>query len=744
MAPSPVDFALDPKSDLGVDLTAAVQAKLQEYLGASYSDSSLALYVVVMLAHSTKQSALAENLVEFLGEADAKAMAEWLFGMLPGFIEQHRAQGAAAAAAGPGVTTTFAGARAVHVNTLCSPGMRHPHAGPPSITDELELSLLPDDTATEAAMPAEEGSDQEEGRAAGQRREQGQEREERRESQRRATSAAPSGGGRRLASAVVRGGPPPAESEWRGRRRSRSRSPHGASRQPARRRSWSPDGRHRRTAHESRHHHFHSHQHHHWGPYHHDARGGRSPPRHWQQLREREHEWGGERARGVRAPRSPSPPRRGGGREAGGRSWRDAAPAPRRRSLSPPRSRREAGECGGRRRGEEPGSYDPRQPSVFERLQEQQQQQEEREEPQQEEEQRQQHDAGAATGAPAFHAGDPAQPWERPSYMDLEVQQRQQAATAQAAAGAQQLLSQQRRQQALMLQAAAGQFAAAVAAAAAPGAAGAAQLRATAALPPGTTLRVTVPGLAQWQQDGAGAREVLELQQQQGLAPAAPLVAQPELQETLRKCLRSMELELVELRADALQARKQEAEAARPPSASAKLDKILRTVCVSNVHTAATERVLIAHFGREPSTGRKSGVVQIEFSDAAEAQNALALSGSALLQQVIQVVPSDSPAAKAAASRVLRGAAPAVPPVVVAVPVPVVPPVALGGRWSGRGGRSGCRNVWRAGARTGSGGVVKRRAFHWSRPAVVGEEQQAAQAEGDQEGRQESTQEIRQ
>lgn len=248
---------------------------------------------------------------------------------------------------------------------------------------------------------------------------------------------------------------------------------------------------------------------------------------------------------------------------------------------------------------------------------------------------------------------------------------------------------------------------------------------------------------------------MLELQQQQGLAPAAPLVAQPELQETLRKRLRSMELELVELRADALQARKQEAEAARPPSASAKLDKILRTVCVSNVHTAATERVLIAHFGRcgfisrisflrEPSTGRKSGVVQIEFSDAAEAQNALALSGSALLQQVIQVVPSDSPAAKAAASRVLRGAAPAVPPVVVAVPVPVVPPVALGGRWSGRGGRSGCRNVWRAGARTGSGGVVKRRAFHWSRPAVVGEEQQAAQAEGDQEGRQESTQEIRQ
>ncbi len=43
------------------------------------SDGPLSLlqYVVIMLAHKTGQEAVAENLVEFLGEVDSKELASW-------------------------------------------------------------------------------------------------------------------------------------------------------------------------------------------------------------------------------------------------------------------------------------------------------------------------------------------------------------------------------------------------------------------------------------------------------------------------------------------------------------------------------------------------------------------------------------------------------------------------------------------------------------------------------------------
>jgi len=34
-------------------------------------------YVVVMLAHKTEQKSLGDNLVEFLGEVDARELASW-------------------------------------------------------------------------------------------------------------------------------------------------------------------------------------------------------------------------------------------------------------------------------------------------------------------------------------------------------------------------------------------------------------------------------------------------------------------------------------------------------------------------------------------------------------------------------------------------------------------------------------------------------------------------------------------
>lgn len=68
-----------PESPAGVALTTAVQDKLRKFLGADYTDRSLAQYVVVMLAHKTEQEPLGENLMEFLGEVDARELASWLF-----------------------------------------------------------------------------------------------------------------------------------------------------------------------------------------------------------------------------------------------------------------------------------------------------------------------------------------------------------------------------------------------------------------------------------------------------------------------------------------------------------------------------------------------------------------------------------------------------------------------------------------------------------------------------------------
>ena len=67
---------LDPKSPAGQRVAEAVQSKLVQYLGPTYTDKSLAQYVVVMLAHKTRQAQLADNVEEFLG-GDAGALAQW-------------------------------------------------------------------------------------------------------------------------------------------------------------------------------------------------------------------------------------------------------------------------------------------------------------------------------------------------------------------------------------------------------------------------------------------------------------------------------------------------------------------------------------------------------------------------------------------------------------------------------------------------------------------------------------------
>lgn len=205
---------------------------------------------------------------------------------------------------------------------------------------------------------------------------------------------------------------------------------------------------------------------------------------------------------------------------------------------------------------------------------------------------------------------------------------------------------------------------------------------------------------------------------------------------------------------------------------------VLRTVCVTNVHPAATgarlgprpapgssplpaarsapgerpsppahlawpcaypaERVLIAHFGRcgyitrigwlrAPHTGRRTGVVQLEFAAAADAQRALALSGSALLQRTVAVVPSDSPAAKAAASKAMRAAAAAAQAAAVAMPLmplPPLPPPLLVARGRGRG--RGGRRVFVRGVESGGRG---RQRFIWKRPADEGGQAEQLQSD---------------
>ena len=54
-----------------------MQAKLKEYLGPTFDDHTLPLYIAVMLNHGNGQSQVAENLVEFLQEEPAHSFSAW-------------------------------------------------------------------------------------------------------------------------------------------------------------------------------------------------------------------------------------------------------------------------------------------------------------------------------------------------------------------------------------------------------------------------------------------------------------------------------------------------------------------------------------------------------------------------------------------------------------------------------------------------------------------------------------------
>ena len=68
---------IDQASEPGKQLQAVVKQELKSYLGQDYNDECLPLYIVVMLAQSTGQTAVAENLVAFLGDAKAVQFADW-------------------------------------------------------------------------------------------------------------------------------------------------------------------------------------------------------------------------------------------------------------------------------------------------------------------------------------------------------------------------------------------------------------------------------------------------------------------------------------------------------------------------------------------------------------------------------------------------------------------------------------------------------------------------------------------
>ena len=68
---------IDQTSEPGKQLQGVVKQELKSYLGQDYNDECLPLYIVVMLAQNTGQTAVAENLVAFLGDAKAVQFADW-------------------------------------------------------------------------------------------------------------------------------------------------------------------------------------------------------------------------------------------------------------------------------------------------------------------------------------------------------------------------------------------------------------------------------------------------------------------------------------------------------------------------------------------------------------------------------------------------------------------------------------------------------------------------------------------
>ncbi|GAB4816224.1 hypothetical protein N2152v2_003270 [Parachlorella kessleri] len=166
-----------------------------------------------------------------------------------------------------------------------------------------------------------------------------------------------------------------------------------------------------------------------------------------------------------------------------------------------------------------------------------------------------------------------------------------------------------------------------------------------------------------------------------GGAVAGSLQADHEL---LRLRMRRMELELTRLRAEGSQGSKAAKDAA---ASAAKLSLAQRSVTVTGVHPSATEAVLSAHFRfcggvarvtllKDPVTGESSGMAWVQFATPEGAQRALDLSGSSLLQRTITVVPKESPAAKAATSRLLKRSQsypPPQPAAIIPMPVPLVP-----------------------------------------------------------------------
>lgn len=71
------NFTIEQDTPQGKALQATVQVKLRDYLGESYSDDVLPLYIVVMLAHGNDETLVATNLVEFLQEGPAADFAAW-------------------------------------------------------------------------------------------------------------------------------------------------------------------------------------------------------------------------------------------------------------------------------------------------------------------------------------------------------------------------------------------------------------------------------------------------------------------------------------------------------------------------------------------------------------------------------------------------------------------------------------------------------------------------------------------
>ncbi|KAI3429550.1 hypothetical protein D9Q98_005638 [Chlorella vulgaris] len=775
---------VDPKSAVGAALTTAIQTKLRTYLGADYVDRSLAQYVVIMLAHKTGQQGVGDNLVEFLGEVDAREAASWLFENLDELAKpppgpkvdqqaQRRRQAAQPATTGQGGVPADQQQAAQQLGQQQGQlqvqqrleGEAQEHEG---LALELEVS---DNGMAEGG--GDEGSDAD------------------------TAEAAPSGGGsggheegpaglRRLQSAVVVD-----ERRRSGGRRatSRSRSRGRYSPPPRRRRSHSPVRL-------------------------------RSPPRRRSPPRAGQYFWEGSTGMQYRG-HDPYPYRSAGG--SGG--WRSERSPPRRRSPSPYNGRgshRHGAGGGGDAAAYQQRPWSPRAaPSiaahpqaenrwgegayggsgaggsgVFGRLQHReelgggggrwhrsrQQQfsqhdlrwegdeevpprhhqshprdaawgleggypaehphhQHHHHQQQQVGERGQLHSAGTAeplrrdsrTLAAAGEYQDSrlvqqqqqgAQeleqqrlpPWERPSYMDLELerqrqQQQQQQQQQQHEVPLHQAVAQQHPPPGLGLARTVAAPSVADGFVSAP-----AQAAALPAQPNGgqaTSFQVT------FSQQGQAARRMLN----------APLLQQPDLQAVLQRRLRSMELQLVALRADQAQRQLEAAQAQQVQeqdqhhlSTAARLDQTVRSVCIRGVHRSASDRVLIAHFGgcgyiqrithlREPGSGARSGVVYMQFATAAQAQAALALDGSALLQRAIQVVPSDSPAARVATSRVLRASFPPSGP----MPMPLFAAPQ-------HGSMASSHNHYRRGGGRGDGGSGRgsskaHAAFKYVRPA---------------------------